>query len=362
MSASRFYPLVVKDIRPETADCVSVSLAVPPELSAAFRFVPGQYLTFRKFLEGTEVRRSYSICASPGEGDLRVAIKKVDAGKFSTFAAEQLKAGDVLETMPPMGNFTPKSKADGPKNYLAFAAGSGITPIMSIMKTVLEQEPGSTFTLVYGNRSRNTIIFREAIEALKNKYMLRLRLYHVLSREYMDIPLFSGRLSAAKCVEFCEKLVDVTNIDEAFICGPEEMILSVRQQLLDLGMPTARVHIELFTSPDQPKKSHEKWVSSHKGDEGPKSRVSITLDGATFEMEVGYNEESILDAALKNGADLPYACKGGVCCTCRAMVTEGEVEMEVNYALEHDEIEKGYVLTCQAHPRTERVVIDFDAR
>lgn len=362
MSALKFYQLLVRDVRPETADCVSVSLQVPQELTTTFRFVPGQYLTFRKFLDGVEVRRSYSICTSPAEGDLRVAIKKVENGKFSTYAAEKLKAGDVLEVMPPMGNFTPRQRDGSAKNYLAFAAGSGITPIMSIMKTVLEQDPDSTFTLVYGNRSRNSIIFREEVEALKNKYMLRMRLYHVLSREYMDIPLFSGRLGAEKCAAFCEKLVDVTAIDEAFICGPEEMILSVRQQLLDAGMPVANVHIELFTSPDQPKKAQENWVSAHKSDDGPKSRVSITLDGATFDMDVPFNGESILDAALKRGADLPYACKGGVCCTCRAKVTEGEVEMEVNYALEHDEIEKGFVLTCQAHPRTERVIIDFDAR
>ncbi|MCF8450519.1 MAG: phenylacetate-CoA oxygenase/reductase subunit PaaK [Taibaiella sp.] len=362
MSAIKFYQLLVRDVRPETADCVSVSLQVPQELTAIFRFVPGQYLTFRKFLDGVEVRRSYSICTSPAEGDLRVAIKKVENGKFSTFAAEKLKAGDVLEVMPPMGNFTPRQRDGNAKNYLAFAAGSGITPIMSIMKTVLEQDADSTFTLVYGNRSRNTIIFREEVEAIKNKYMLRMRLYHVLSREYMDIPLFSGRLGAEKCAAFCERLIDVTTIDEAFICGPEEMILSVRQQLIDAGMPAANVHIELFTSPDQPKKAHENWVSAQKSDDGPKSRVSITLDGATFDMDVPFNGESILDAALKRGADLPYACKGGVCCTCRAKVTEGEVEMEVNYALEHDEIEKGFVLTCQAHPRTERVIIDFDAR
>ncbi|MBX2905308.1 MAG: phenylacetate-CoA oxygenase/reductase subunit PaaK [Taibaiella sp.] len=360
MSAPRFYQLAVKDVRQETADCVSVSLAVPAELAETFRFAPGQYLTFRKFLDDGEVRRSYSICTSPTEGDLRVAIKKVEQGKFSTYANERLRAGDALEVMPPMGNFSPKER--GGKNYLAFVAGSGITPVMSIMKTVLEEDADSTFTLVYGNRSRNTIIFREAVEALKNKYMLRLSLYHVLSREYMDIPLFSGRLGAQKCTEFCSSLIDLKTIDEAFICGPEEMILSVRQQLLDMGMAQNKVHIELFTSPDQPKASHEKWVSAHSGDDGPKSKVSITLDGATFDMDVPFNGETILDAALKAGADLPYACKGGVCCTCRAKVTEGEVEMEVNYALEHDEIEKGYVLTCQAHPRTERVIIDFDAR
>lgn len=361
MSALKFYPLTVREVTPETADCVSVSMSVPEALTETFRFVPGQYLTFRTTLEGAEVRRSYSICTSPLDGDLRVAIKKVEGGKFSTWANEILKPGDVVDVMPPMGNFTPKDRS-GKKNYLAFVAGSGITPVMSIMKAVLEENPESTVSIVYGNRSRGTIIFREEIEALKNKHMLRMKLYHVLSREYMDIPLFSGRLGAQKCADFCGKLIDLSIIDEAFICGPEDMILSVRQQLIDMGMPSNKVHIELFTSPDQPKKSHEKWVSAHKGDSGPKSKVSITLDGATFDMEVGFNEESILDAALKAGADLPYACKGGVCCTCRAKVTEGEVEMEVNYALEHDEIEKGFVLTCQAHPRTERVIIDFDAR
>lgn len=361
MSAPRFYQLAVGDIRTETADCVSVSLQVPAELAATFRFQPGQYLTFRHTIDGAELRRSYSICTSPTDADLRVAIKKVEQGKFSAYANERLRPGDVLDVMPPMGNFRPKEQGTG-KNYLAFVAGSGITPVMSIMKTVLEQDADSTFTLIYGNRSRNSIIFREAIEALKNKYMLRVKLYHVLSREYMEIPLFSGRLGAEKCAAFCGSLIDLSLMDEAFICGPEDMILSVRQQLIDLGMPQGRVHIELFTSPDQPKASHEKWVKAHKGDEGPKSKVSITLDGATFDMDVPFNGETILDAALRNGADLPYACKGGVCCTCRAKVTEGEVEMEVNYALEHDEIEKGFVLTCQAHPRTERVIIDFDAR
>ena len=362
MSALKFYPLKVKDVRPETADCVSVSLEIPTELADKFQFAPGQYLTFRRHFDDAEVRRSYSICSSPKDGELRVAIKRVEQGKFSTYAHGALKTGDVLDVMPPMGNFTAKKTEAKHKEYLAFAAGSGITPIMSIMKTVLEDEPNSSFTLVYGNRSKNSIIFREAIEALKNKYMLRLRVYHILSREYMDIPLFSGRIDAEKCAEFCKTLIDINTVDEAFICGPEEMILSVRQKLIDLGMPSSHVHIELFTSPDQPKASHEKWATSHKNAGGPSSKVSITLDGTTFDMDVPFNGESILDAALKAGADLPYACKGGVCCTCRALVTEGEVEMEVNYALEHHEVEKGYVLTCQSHPRTERVVIDFDAR
>lgn len=361
MSALKFYNLEVSDVRPETTDCVSVALAIPQDLKNTFQFAAGQYLTFRTQLDGAEVRRSYSICVSPNDNELRVAIKKVEEGKFSTFANDKLKAGDVLEVMPPLGKFSPKTEKQH-KSYLAIAAGSGITPVMSIMKTVLQNEPGCNFTLLYGNKSRNTIIFREEIEGLKNKYMQRLSVYHILSREQMDVPLFNGRITADKCAEFCDTLVDIKSIDEAFICGPEDMILSVKQRLIDLGMPSENVHIELFTSPDQPKATHEKWAKEHAQDSTAMSKVSITLDGATFEMDLAYNGDSILDAALKQGADLPYACKGGVCCTCRAKVLEGEVEMEVNYSLEKDEIAKGFVLTCQSHPKTDRVVIDFDAR
>lgn len=360
--ALKFHPLKVKDIRRETADCVSVALTVPEELAEDFKFVPGQYLTFRKEDGEVEIRRSYSICAGPKDCELRVAIKKVAQGKFSTYANTELKIGDTVEVMPPMGNFSRKKDQPARKHYLAIAAGSGITPIMSIMKAVLEENDENRFTLVYGNKGRNTIIFREEIESLKNKYMSRLRVYHVLSRETMDVPLFNGRITAEKCAEMCEKLIDINSVYEAFICGPEDMILSVREQLIQLGMDGHDVHMELFTSPDQPKEAHEKWVKEHAADDGKMSRVSITLDGTTFEMDLAYNGDSILDAALKSGADLPFACKGGVCCTCRARVTEGEVDMEVNYALEPDEVERGYVLTCQSHPKTDKVHIDFDQR
>lgn len=358
----KFHSLKVKDIRPETADCVSVALEVPEELADDFKFIPGQYLTFRRGDGEQEIRRSYSICAAPNDCELRVAIKKVEKGQFSTYANEELKPGDTLDVMPPMGNFTIKGKDKKHKHYMAVVAGSGITPVMSIMKTVLEQDDETQFTLIYGNKSRGTIIFREAIEALKNKYMERLRVYHVLSRESMDAPLFNGRITADKCKDMCDKLIDINTVDEVFICGPEQMILSVRQQLIDLGMESGQVHMELFTSPDQPKSSHEKWEKEHAEDNGKMSKVSITLDGTTFDLDLPYNGDSILDAALKMGADLPFACKGGVCCTCRARITEGDVEMEVNYALEPDEVEDGYVLTCQSHPRSERVVVDFDQR
>lgn len=362
MATPRFYELTVKDVRPETADCVSVALDIPAHLADLFTFRPGQYLTFRRHIMDTEVRRSYSICSVPSEGELRVAIKAVTEGKFSNYANRELQKGEVLEVMPPMGNFAVKNTEAKAKNFLAFVAGSGITPVMSIMRHVLESDEDATFTLVYGNRNRNTIIFREAIEGLKNRFMDRLRVYHVLSRELMDVPLFNGRIDGQKCSDFSETLIDLKKVDEVFLCGPEEMILSVREQLIGVGMPTAHIHLELFTSPDAPTKKHEEWKETHATISGPVSKVSIRLDGVTFELDLPFNGDNILDAALAHGADLPYACKGGVCSTCRAKVIEGAVQMEVNYALEPDEVAKGFVLTCQSHPTTERVVVDFDAR
>jgi ring-1,2-phenylacetyl-CoA epoxidase subunit PaaE len=363
MSVLQFYPLSVKEVRSETHDCVSVLLDVPENLQEIFRFAPGQYLTLRRHIHGAEVRRSYSICVGTEDGELRVAIKKVEDGKFSSYANTELQKDDLLDVMPPMGKFSPKPSAKAARNYLAFAAGSGITPIMSIVKTVLQTEPDSTFTLVYGNKNRNTIIFREALEGLKNKYMQQFSLYHVLSREMMDVPLFNGRIDAEKSAAFFDTLLDAAHIDEVFICGPEEMILTVKGQMLQLGFLPEQIHIELFTSPDEPKPEHDQWMATHQAaHEGMSSQVSITLDGTTFEINLPYNGDPILDAALKRGADLPYACKSGVCCTCRAKIIEGAVDMEVNYALEKDEIEKGFVLTCQSHPRTPRVVVDFDAR
>lgn len=363
MSVPKFHELTVKEVRKETPDCVSVVVDVPEELADMYRFTPGQYLTFRRGTGEEEIRRSYSICAGPNDNELRVAIKKVTGGRFSTYANEELKKGDVLDVMPPMGQFVAKKTDLKEKHYLAFAAGSGITPILSLMKATLEGDKKSKFTLVYGNRSKGTIIFREAIEALKNKYMERVRIYHVLSREMMDVPLFNGRITDEKCGEFCKAgLIDINRIDEAFICGPEDMLLAVRKQLVAEGMAQEDVHIELFTSPDQPKATHKKWVEEHSEGNGKMSKVSIKLDGTTFELDLAYNGDSILDAALKHGADLPYACKGGVCCTCKAKVTSGSVDMEVNYALEEDELEKGFVLTCQSHPTTDKVTVDFDQR
>ncbi|RYD52146.1 MAG: phenylacetate-CoA oxygenase/reductase subunit PaaK [Sphingobacteriales bacterium] len=359
---ARFYPLPILDVRRELSDCVSVAFDLTPEAAAAFPFKAGQYLTVRTTIDGEEVRRSYSICSAPASGELRVAIKQVADGKFSTWANTELKKGDVLEVMAPDGRFTVRHPQKAHKHYLAIAAGSGITPVLSLLTQILQTEPDSTCTLIYGNRTRGSILFRETLEGLKNAFMQRLRIYHVLSREAMDVPLFSGRIDGAKAAAFMERLVPPNTIDEAFICGPEEMILSVRDALADAGVPEDRIHFELFTATGAAalRKKAPSTLTQEAAE--AKSRVRITLDGSTTELELAYGGDSILDAALKAGADLPYACKGGVCATCRARLIEGEVEMELSYGLEKDEIAKGFVLTCQSHPRTPVVAVDFDQR
>ena len=356
-----FHSLRVKKVEKETEDCVSIVFEVPEELKELYVFKQGQSLTMRKELSGEEVRRTYSICSSPHDNMLRVAVKKVEGGAFSAYANEQLKAGDTLEVMPPVGKFYTELDAAQKKNYVAFAAGSGITPVLSIIKTTLLTEPGSTFTLVYGNRTKNSIIFKEELEALKDKFLSRFRIYHILSREKTDAEINYGRIGRDKCEVLFGKLIDLNSADEFFLCGPEEMIFSVRDYLQEKGVAKDHIHFELFTIPGQ-KKSVVETEKKAVVDEGPKAKVSVKLDGILFDFDLGYESQSILDAALKQGADLPYACKGGVCCTCKAKLVEGEVEMEVNWGLEQDEIEKGYILTCQSHPKTERVVVDFDAK
>lgn len=360
MSNPQFYLLKVADIRTETPTCVSVSLEIPAELKTAFTYVPGQYITFKKSIEGEELRRSYSLCSSPLEHEYRVAIKQVEGGKFSNFACSSLKKGDMIEVMTPMGNFTTTIGSSEQKNYMAFVAGSGITPVMSLMKTILAKEPESTFTLVYGNQNLQSIIFKEEIEGLKNKYMGRLQVIHILSREKLETDINNGRINQEKCQQLFNGLIDVKNMHHFFICGPEEMIMSVKQYLLDQQIDEKSIHFELFTTGIQTKR--EDWKEGHKGDDEKLCTVTIKIDDRTYDIKLAYGGDNILDAALKSGADLPYACKGGVCCTCRAKVLEGEVEMEVNYALEKDEVENGFVLTCQSHPKTDRVFIDFDAR
>lgn len=361
--ASHFRTLKIDDIRRETADCVSIAFAIPPELKEEFRFHQGQNVTLRLQIGGTEVRRSYSICSSPLENELRVAIKKVPYGVFSTYANEQLQKGQEMEVLPPTGKFYTELKPEARKRYLAFAAGSGITPVLSLIKTTLAIEPQSHFTLVYGNRNRLSILFREELEALKNRYMNRFSLHHILSREQMDIPLNQGRIDARKCGELCERLIDVSSMDEVFLCGPAEMTFTVKDWLEQQGLERKKIHFELFQTGGAPGQEvvRSKAVVTE-GPGGATSRVTVRLDGVSHAFDLSYDGDSVLNAALMEGADLPFACKGGVCCTCRAKLIEGKVEMDVNYALEADEIKAGFILTCQAHPRSEKVVIDFDTK
>lgn len=354
-----FSPLRIKEIRKETADCVSVVFDIPEALKTNFQFKQGQSLTMRAMINNEEVRRTYSICSSPLDNECRIAVKKVEGGLFSTFANEQLKKGDTLDVMQPVGKFYTELDPAQSKNYVAFAAGSGITPVLSLIKTTLATEPRSSFTLIYGNKNRSSIIFFEELEGLKNKYMERFTLLHILSREKTDSPVSFGRITTGKLNDL-SRLVDYASTDEFFVCGPEEMIFCVKDFLTGRGIDKKKIHFELFTSPGQKKSIVN---SQQSADNGPNSQVSIKLDGRSFDFELSLNSDTtILDAALKKGADLPYACKGGMCCTCKAKLLEGEVLMDVHWGLEEEEIEQGYILTCQSHPKTEKIVVDFDAK
>jgi ring-1,2-phenylacetyl-CoA epoxidase subunit PaaE len=356
-----FYPLRIKKINKETDQCVSVEFEIPESLANSFQFKHGQSLTMRTTLSGEEVRRTYSLCSSPLDKKWKVAIKKVEGGLFSSFANENLKEGDELDVMEPVGKFYTELDPTNKKNYLAFAAGSGITPVISIIKTTLRTEPQSTFTLVYGNRSRSSIIFFEELEGLKNKFIDRFSFINVLSRERTETPVNFGRIDIGKLTEL-EKLIDYKKMHDIFICGPEEMIFCVKNFLEQKDISEKKIHFELFTTSNQKKKSGVRSQESGVK-EGPQSKITVKVDGRSFDFDLSLNSDTtILDAALKEGADLPFACKGGMCCTCKAKLLEGEVEMDVHWGLEHEEVEQGYILTCQSHPKTKKVVVDFDIK
>jgi len=357
---SRFHTLKIKHIARETPDCVRLTLDVPTELREAFHFTQGQYLTFRRVHHGQELRRSYSLCSSPLDGEWQVAIKKVPEGRFSSLAVEGLRAGEELEVMPPAGHFYTALHPAQAKHYVAFAAGSGITPIFSIIKTVLLTEPGSRVTLVYGNRGRNSIILKEALEALKNKFLHRLSVYHVLSREQGEADLLFGRIDEQKARQFLEKVVPAHQLDECFICGPEDMVNGVRAALTGAGVAPEHIHFELFGSASAGQAGAARTKLPPAGADDKKSLVTLKLDGGARRLEMSYYGNTILDAALESGIDAPYSCKNGMCSTCLARVTAGRVEMDVNYSLSAAEVAKGYVLTCQARPVTEQVTVDFD--
>jgi ring-1,2-phenylacetyl-CoA epoxidase subunit PaaE len=358
----QFYSLTIRQVRRETPDCVSVAFNVPDELRATFAFAPGQYLTLRTTLEGEEVRRSYSICTAPHENDLRVAIKQVEGGQFSTWANTILRAGDVLDVMPPQGRFGGTLKypdsAAAPL-YVAFAAGSGITPILSVIGAALHDDPKSRFILFYGNRGFDHIIFREALEELKNRYPARLSIHHILSRESLGNELQQGRLDSDRCLGLSRAFFQPLAVSQYFLCGPEEMIFGIKSALEGLEVPASAIKFELFTTANSRKKAATTApvTKSNAFD----AFIKVIQDGATFEFNLQSDGSTLLDAAMRAGADLPFSCKGGVCSTCKAKVLSGEVSMEVNYGLEPDEVAAGYVLTCQAHPKSKEVVVSFDA-
>lgn len=352
----RFHTLRIAEVRRETPEAVSLRFEVPGELTPEYAFVQGQHITLRAHLDGEELRRSYSICAAVDDAELRVAIKKVPGGLFSTYANATIKPGDVIDVLTPEGRFHTALSADNAKHYVAFAAGSGITPVLSLIKTTLKREPGSRFTLLYGNRRLSTTMFQEDLEDLKDRYLGRLILYNLFSREHQDVELFNGRLDAAKVKAFAHALLPIETIDEAFVCGPGAMLDEIEAALRELGMAPEHIHLERFGVPGSEPAHH-----IEPGD-AAQARVLIILDGGRREVEFHRDDASLLDAALREGLDLPYSCKGGMCCTCRAKVLEGKVRMDKNYSLEQRDLDAGFVLACQAHPLTDRVVLSYDER
>lgn len=353
---AKFYTLKVADIQKETKDSSVITFEMPEDLKPVFRFKQGQHLTLRATIDGEDVRRSYSLCTAPQEGQWKVAVKKISNGLFSGYVNDILQPGDSLDVMPPHGNFYLECQPKQGRNYIAFAAGSGITPILSIIKTHLQEEPKCTFKLFYLNKSVKTIIFKEEIELLKNKFFGRFEIFHFLSKEKRNIPLFNGRFDKEKLQVIATKLMDISKVDACFVCGPEEIIHLVKDELTAAGLDANKVHFELFT-PSGGSSAKASKVIENKVDG---TEVTIIEGGKEFHFTMAEDDDNILDGALSAGADLPFACKGGVCSTCKCKVVEGSVEMKVNYALEESEVEKKFILSCQAVPTSKKLVVDFD--
>jgi ring-1,2-phenylacetyl-CoA epoxidase subunit PaaE len=357
-----FHPLRVRSIEPDTQEAVIVSFDVPPELRDVFGFTQGQYLTLRKTIDGKDLRRSYSICAGVDDGELRVGVRKVKGGVFSNWINEHLEPGDIVSVMAPQGRFFVPLDAQARRHHLGIAGGSGITPILSIMKTVLAREPQSRFTLIYGNRSLRSTMFKEELEDLKNRYMTRLVLQHVFSDEHTDSPLTRGVMDRVKIAEFLATLVPAQGIDHAYICGPFQMNDEAEAALVAAGVPPERIHIERFGIALQEAAKIDAIVHEARAEDAPQATIAIVRDGLRREFPFSRGQASILDAASSAGLEVPYSCTSGVCGTCRARLLEGEVRMERNFALDSQEVADRFVLTCQAHPLTERVVLSFDER
>ncbi len=357
MATPQFHPLPVSPVQSATRDAVAITLAVPQHLSEAFSYMQGQYLTLRTTLDGEELRRSYSICSAVQDQRLRVAIKRVAGGAFSNWAADHLKPGTAIEVMPPQGHFHVPLQPQSARHIVAFASGSGITPVLSIIRTTLLAEPQTRVTLVYGNRASGSVMFKEELEDLKDSYLGRFNLVWVMSRESQDIPLFNGRIDYEKCSQILTHWIDPASIDAAFICGPEDMMLATSQALQDKGVDKSRIKAELFgTAPkgDQPHAARAAVQGSNQ------CEVEVVVDGTRRSFLMQKNQDNLVDAGIRAGLEMPYSCKGGVCSTCRAKVLQGEVDMDINFALEDYEVARGFVLCCQSYPVTDKLVIDFD--
>ena len=356
MSRPHFHSLAVAEIRAEADDAVSIAFTVPSELKATFAYLPGQYLTLRHQLGHEEVHRSYSLCSALADDEWRIGIREIPRGVFSTWANHTLQVGDTLECMPPDGRFCAATDSTTAVHYVLFAVGSGITPCLSIAKTVLAASPRSQVTLVYGNRRTSSTMFREDLEDLKNRYLARLALHCVFSREAQDIDLYHGRVDGAKVRHFLQTLIPAASIDEAFLCGPTTMLEEVEAALREAGVAEEKIHVERFGVGELGAVARDEVET--KSD----AKVTVIIDGVQRDISINDSHASILDAARAAGLDLPFSCKSGVCATCRARVLEGQVHMTRNFALLKADLAAGIVLSCQARPLTERVVISFDER
>lgn len=358
-----FHPLAIKEVRRETHEAVSLLFEVPENLKDEFRFVQGQYLTFKHELGGEELRRCYSICAGVNDEELRIAVKAIPDGRFSHYANSQLSAGDVLQVFPPLGDFYTELEPNKARRYVAIAGGAGITPMMSLIKTTLSSEPKSSFALYYGNRDSRSIIFMEELAALKDRFLGRFSVTHILSEDLQEIALLNGLLDEEKCTDIIETLPSIEEVEAFFICGPGPMMDAAQAALTSTGVDEGKIYIERFSrdGAGAPVKSvPQKAVSGAVMNEDTVAAVTAIVDGRRFEFGFGKRDESVLEAGRAMGANLPFACKGGVCCTCRAKILEGEADMKVNYALEDDEVAAGYILTCQAVPKSSKLVVSYD--
>ena len=353
-----FFPIKVKDVYKETEDCSVITFDIPEDLKSDFKYHQGQHLTLKKDINGEDVRRSYSLCSSPVDDEWKVAVKQIYEGKFSTYVNQELKANDILEVMPPSGDFGVDVQEETDQTYLFFAAGSGITPVLSMIKTHLAKEPNANCKLFYLNKNAKSIIFKEEIEQIRNRYFGRFEIFYFLTREQRDIELLNGRFTPEKIQTLANTVFDIEDISDVFICGPEQMIFMIRDELTTLGLEKNKIHYELFVSglSEEDKKRTEAAMAKRKDG----TQITIMDGGKEFHFAMTKEHDNILDAALAAGADLPFACKGGVCSTCKCKVLQGNVEMKVNYALEKDEVAQNFVLSCQAVPTTDNVTVDFD--